>query len=144
MVLRGPAIDEESSWDQKAAWDHERCSIFRLTNAVVSMLETAVKFIVERCADLSAEEEAYAERNIVQTADADAFMITCFPQSRESGKDEVHESVEISHVDCQDLDYRLGTEKSEWTDETAFQGIGQAAFRMFKFSMQCRISGLFA
>lgn len=103
-----------------------------------------VDAVVDGGADLGAEEEAQAEGDIIEATDADGFVVTEFPESGEGGEDEVHETVKVGHVDCEDLNDDLGAEEDERAGDGAFHGIGEGAFGVFVFGVEGRVVSFFA
>lgn len=79
VVLGRPAIQEETDGHEQAAREHERDTELGLADAVVALLQLPVYPIVDRGADLGAEEESRSERYIVEAADADRFVVPCLP-----------------------------------------------------------------
>jgi len=65
---------------------------------------------------LGSEEETDAERDVVQAAYADGFVVLVFPEPWEGGENQVHEPVQIGHVYCEDLDDDLRSQKLEGSD----------------------------
>ena len=144
LVLGCPAVDEEAGRDEKRAGDHEGDAEFGAPCPVVPFLKPAVYAIVDRRAYLRSQEEPDAEGDIVQAADADAFVVAGFPQYGEGGEDKVHEAVEVSHVDGEDLDDDLSAEEDEGSGDGAFHCIGEGAFRVFVFRVEGGVVGFFA
>ena len=117
MGLGGPAVDEQAGGNQEAAGSHERNAEFGPADVVVPALEDAVDFIVQGRADLRAEEEADAERDVVQAADAGGFPVAGGPEGGKGGENKVHDAVKVGHVQGEDLDDLLRAEELKRTSE---------------------------
>lgn len=100
--------------------------------------------VVDRGADLGGEEEAEAEGDVVEAADADGFVVDGLPEAGEGGEDEVEDSVEVGHVDGEDLHDGLRAEEAEGAHEGVFERVGEGAFRVLEFGFEVRVAGLFA
>ena len=87
LFLRGPAVEEDANRQDRGARNHERDAEFGLADAVVAFLEDLIDVVVYGGADLSAEKEPEAEGNVVETADADGFVVDVLPEAREGGED---------------------------------------------------------
>lgn len=70
-------------------------------------------------------------------------MVHSFPKRGEGGEDEVHETIEVGHVEREYLDNDLGTEENEGSTETDLQGFEYGPLWMVEFSVQVLVSGLF-
>ena len=116
VVLSGPAVEEEADGEDGGAGDHERDAEFGFAGASVALLERLVDVVVDRGADLGGEEEAEAQGDVVEAADADAFVVDALPEAREGGEDEVEDAVEVGHVDGEHLHDGLRAEEAEGPD----------------------------
>ena len=143
MGLCTPAIPEKSYGYQKRTGYHERYTELWLSYAVVAFLECTVYLILARSAYLGAKEESYAERDIVETPNTDAFVVFCFPQRWEGGEHQVHETVEVGHVDSQDLYDNLGAEEFEGSYEGDAESSHNSSVRVIPFGVESFIAGLF-
>ena len=115
VSLSSPSVDKQASRNHEATRDHEGDAKLGAANMIVPSLQLAVDPIIERRAHLRTEEEADAQRNVVQAADAGGFPITGGPEGGEGGENEVHDSIEVCHIQSEDLDDRLRAEELEWT-----------------------------
>ena len=70
MILGRPAVQKEPDRHQHAARNHERNTELGLTGTVVALLQLPVYAVVDRGADLGAEEETQSERYVVEAANA--------------------------------------------------------------------------
>lgn len=86
-----------------------------MADAVVASLEVAIDPVVHGGANLETQRKSQAERDVIQTTNADGFIVElgAVPKSREGGKHQVHEPVDIGHVTSQDLDDGLRRQKKE-------------------------------
>lgn len=71
-------------------------------------------------------------------------MIAVLPEGREGEEDEVHEAVEVGHVNCEDLNYDLSAQELEGPRDGAFHCVGETTFWVFIFSMERCVAGFFA
>ena len=63
-------------------------------------------------------------------------MVARCPERGEGREEEVHQAVEVGHVDGEDLDDDLGTEESERARYGAFHCVGEGAFRVLIFGVE--------
>ena len=143
-MLCRPAVDEKAGRDEDRAGDHEWNAEFGTSLPSIFLLELSVNAIVDRGADLRPQEAPDAEGDVVEAADADAFLVAGFPEEGKGREDEVHEAVEVGHVDGEDLDDDLGAEEDEGAGDGAFHGVGEGAFGVFVFGVEDRVGGFFA
>lgn len=143
VVLGGPAVDEEADGDEEGAGDHEGDAELGAAGVVVFLLQPSIDAVVDGGADLGAEEEAEAEGDVIEAANADGFVVSEFPEGGEGGEDEVHEAVEVGHVDREDLDDDLSAEEDKGAGERAFHSIGEGASGVFVLGVQGRVVGFF-
>ena len=71
-------------------------------------------------------------------------MVAGFPETGKGREDEVHDAVQVGHIDGEDLDNELGTEEDEGAGDGAFHGIGEGAFRVLIFGTKGGVVGFFA
>jgi hypothetical protein len=70
-------------------------------------------------------------------------VVAVLPEAREGGEDEVHEAVEVGHVEGEDLHDYLGAEELEGPDQGDSEGLGDGAFGVVVFCEECFVSGGF-
>jgi len=70
-----PAVYEEPYGNQNASRNHQRNAKLRPADTTITSLETTVNAIIQRRADLCAQEEAESKRNVVETANADRLIV---------------------------------------------------------------------
>ena len=142
LGLGRPAIPEEADRDAQGAGDHERDAEFGLADTTVAALERAIDAVLRWGADLRAEEEAHAEGDVVQAADADGLVVNAGPEPGEGQQDEIHDAVEVGHVEGEQLDDNLSAEELEGTAESGFEGRGEGPVRVVPLGMQVIVSRL--
>ena len=99
-VLGAPAVDEKAGGHEQGGREHEGDAEFGAALVSVARFEGAVDPVGEWGAELGAEEESDAETDVVQAAYADAFVVAGGgPEGGEGGQNEIHEAVEVGHVD---------------------------------------------
>lgn len=143
LLLRRPAIPEQADRDEDRARDHQRDAKLRPAHAAVARFEGRVDAVLQRGADLGAEEEAAAQREVVEAADADGFVVDGLPELREGGEDEVHEAVEVGHVEGEDLDDDLRAEELEGPAQADLESAEDGAVRMVVFGAEAFVACFF-
>lgn len=146
VLLGRPAVDEKPGWDEEAGCKEERDAVLRLSDTVVLFLENAVDSVVERGGYLRSQSEAQAERDVVETADADRFMVVfrIGPQLREGGEHEIHQAVDVGHVACQSLDDGLCRKQTEGPNEGHPEQFDERFVGALLRRLVVRVSGGFA
>lgn len=145
VVLRRPAVDNKTHWHKHGAGDHHRhaeLGASRSSVGNVAALECGVDAVLERGARLRADEEAEAEGDVVEATDADGFAVLDRPEGGEGREHEVHEPVEVHHVESEALDQRLRAEEAEGACEGDAEGARDGAVWVVKVGVQRRVARL--
>src|ERR1700733_5834479 len=71
-------------------------------------------------------------------------MISIIPEAREGRKYQVHHSVKICHINCKDLNNRLGSKESKGSSKCGLQDVEKRFVRSLIFSMKGIIAGFFS
>lgn len=140
LVLGGPAVDEEAHGDEDGAGDHHGDAVLGAAEALASVaeiavLERGVDAVLQPGADLGAQEEAQAEGDVVEAADAQGLAVAARgdgagEQGRERDEHDVHQAVEVHHVQRQDLDDDLRRQQAEGPRHGGAQHPGHGAVRV--------------
>ena len=144
LEVRGPAIDEETDGHEAGARYHQRDAELGTANVVIAHLEFAIDTVVDWSTDLCSKKEADAERDIVETTDPNVLVVGVFPERRERGEHEIHETVEIRHVQREGLYDRLSTKEPKRADESSSQHFPKRPTWTLPFGMPCIVASLFA
>ena len=80
LVLGSPAVDEEAHRDEDGAGHHHGDTVLGAASAFaavadIALLERGVDAVLQRGAHLGAQEEAEAERDVVEAADAQGLTV---------------------------------------------------------------------
>ena len=117
VIFGRPAVNEESARNHYATDKHEWSTELGLSDAAIAIPEAAVDAVVERSAELGAEEEAEPQRDVVEPSYANGLAVLGDPEVRKSGEKEIHEAVDEAHVRGQGLDDDLGAEEAEGAEK---------------------------
>jgi hypothetical protein len=98
VLVRDPAVYEKAQGHEDRSGDHERDAEFRLANVVITLFQGNLYSIVDRRADLSAQEKANTKRDIVEAADAGLFVVDVGPNPWERRKNEVHNTINVCPI----------------------------------------------
>lgn len=146
VSLGRPAVDEEAGGGAYGSDGEKGHAEFGATDSRVSVFETAVDAVVKGRADLRPEPEAQTEGNVVQAADAGGFVVVfrARPEGREGRENKVHDSVDVGHVEGEDLHDGLGGEEAEGTDKGGADDLRKASVEFLGFGMVRLVAGFFA
>ena len=98
VVLTRPAVNKEACRNKDASRDHQGDAKLGAADVIVPFLQSTIDTIIYRSANLSPEEEADAQRDVVQATNANGLVVLLFPESWKRGQDKVHKAVKICHV----------------------------------------------
>lgn len=132
MRLRGPRVDEDADGEEDGARDEHGDAEFRSAGTAVgdvASLEGGVDAVLQRRADLSAQEEAEAEGDVVEACDAGAFVVLVGPQRGVRGENQVCHAVEKHHVQGHDLHNGLRGQQAERPSKRRRQRLKQSPIR---------------
>lgn len=97
---------------------------------------------MQRCADLSAQEEAEPEGDVVEAGDAWAFVVLGGPQGGERGENQVRHAVEKHHVQGHDLHNGLRSQKAERPCKCNRQGLEDGTIRVVVLGDEIGVASL--
>jgi hypothetical protein len=136
-----PPIHKQPNGNQQTCRYHDGHPKLWLTNTIIALFEPSVQYVVQRSSDLSAEEEPSAHSDEVERSNACAHPINSFPETREGGEHKVHQSVQVCHVACKNLQDRLGTKQNERTLHSSSDCFGKRAVRAVELCVQGGVTG---
>lgn len=129
LVLGRPPVDEQADGHEHGAGDHHGHAVLGPAGPAVARLEPGVHAVLQRRAHLRAQEEAHAQRDVVEAADAEALAVALGrgrrPQAGERDEHDVHEAVEEHHVEGEDLQDDLGAQQAKGPHKGDAQRLGQ-------------------
>lgn len=151
MVLRRPAIPEETYGDEQGGRDHKRDAVFGDpciglcgAQAYATSFQAVVNPVVEWSADLGCSDEADAKGYIIETCDGNGFVVAFAPEVGKGRDDEEHEAIQVEHEEREDLDNGLGREEDDGTDEGVGKDLTDGAVRLLVRAAKVRVAGLFS
>lgn len=144
-VLSCPAVDEETGGREEGREGEEGDAELGASDAVVAGFEMPVDAVVEGGADLGAEPEAQAQGDVVEAADAGGLVVVgrVGPEGWEGREHEVHDAVDVGHVDGEGLDDGLGGEEAEGADERGPKDLGEGLVLALGFGLVGGVVGVF-
>lgn len=143
--LRGPAVDEDADGQKDGAGDeHRHAELWPAGPAVgdVAALEGGVDAVLQRRADLGAQEEAEAEGDVVEACDAGALVVLVGPQRGERREDQVRHAVEEHHVQRHDLHNGLRGQQAERPSQRRRQRLEHGPVRAVVLGHEIRVARL--
>lgn len=144
IPLSRPTIYEQAYGNKTAPRDHQRDTKLWTANIVVLSFQSTVDLIIQGSANLSSEEEADAQGDVIQATNANGLVVLLFPQNWKCGQYEIHEAVKICHVDRQGLDYGLRAQKFERAYQAPLHSVGERSLRMLELCVEGFVTSLFS
>lgn len=141
--LGRPAVDEDADGQQDGAGDeHRHAELWTARSAVghVAALEGGVDAVLQRRADLGAQEEAQAQRDVVEACDAGALVVLVGPERGERRQHQVRHAVEIHHVQRHDLHNGLRGQQAKRPGQRRRQRLQHRPVRAVVFRHEIRVA----
>ncbi len=132
LELGGPAVHDEADGQEDGARHHHGHAVLGAAGAAaVPPLQGHVDAVLQRRADLRAQEEPQPQRDVVEPADAERLAVAggrrARPQRRERRQHDVDQPVHVQHVDGEDLHDDLGGDHAEGALQRDAQRLGDGA-----------------